>query len=363
MTGCSALPRWIVSSPTRAPLPRGEALPFMDAVVVEGSSAAARELQGRGFEVAEDRWVPVPSASAERPDRLNTGKLVVGASAADAAGFRGKGIGVVLLDTGCAPHAALKKHIMAFKDIINGEKQPYDDNGHGTHVAGIVGASGGMRGVAPECGLIPVKVLTAAGGRVSDILKGIQWAVDNRARFNIRVLNMSFGVPVNSALEKDPLAQAVEKANAAGLLCVVAAGNDGPSPGSVSSPGRAPSALTVGALDDGRTLAPEDDVVSIISGRGPTNFEHEHKPDLVAPGVRILSTSADGGTEARTGTSMATPFVAGAAALLFGQEPGRTPAQVKELLSGSAVVVGDGSDLDGQGHGTLRVDRALGIAR
>lgn len=215
--------------------------------------------------------------------------------------YTGKGVNIAFLDTGVYPHPDFTRpndRIVAFVDFVNGRSVPYDDNGHGTHVAGDAAGNGAMseglyRGPAPDAGIIGVKVLNnKGGGRTSDILKGIDWVIENRERYNIRVMNMSLGNRANSDPETDPIYQAVDRAIEAGIVVVAAAGNEGPDPHSINTPGDNPNVITVGAYDDYNTPAdPSDDRIPDFSSRGPT-YGNLPKPDLVAPGEAIIGPNA-----------------------------------------------------------------------
>ncbi|MDI3316935.1 MAG: S8 family peptidase [Bacillota bacterium] len=289
---------------------------------------------------------------------LDVAVPAVGAPVAWTSGWTGRGVTVAILDTGVYPHPDLTRpgnRIVAFHDLVNGRSEPYDDNGHGTHVAGCAlgnghSSQGRYRGSAPEAQLAAVKVLDAQGsGSISTIIAGVQWCLEQRQHLGIRVLSLSLGGPGWIPYQIDPLCQALEKAWQAGLVVCVAAGNDGPAPFTISSPGIDPLLITVGATDDKRTPAKADDAVASFSGRGPT-LELGRKPDLVTPGVGIVSLRApgsaldqahpdfrvDGDYFRLSGTSMATPICAGAAALLLQRQPGASPDQVKRALMAGA---------------------------
>lgn len=269
-------------------------------------------------------------------------------------GLTGKGINIAILDTGVYPHPDLTRpanRIIAFKDFINHRKQPYDDNGHGTHIAGDAAGNGWIsrgkyRSPAPNAGIVGVKVLDKNGdGYDSTIIKGIEWCIANRKRLKIRILSLSFGGPVTPPCADDPLYQAVEKAVRAGLVVVIAAGNSGPGRKSIESPGISPSAITVGAVDDRRTLLQADDRISWFSSRGPTPGGRE-KPDLVAPGETVISLRSPHSKLDRelpylridkdyfilSGTSVSTPIVSGVIAQMLQKNPSLTPKQVKAIL-------------------------------
>ncbi len=209
--------------------------------------------------------------------------------------YTGKGVGIAIIDTGIYPHPDLTyphHRISAFKDFVHDKSIPYDDNGHGTHVAGDAAGSGFLsdgvhRGTAPDANLIGVKVLDRYGrGSTSRILQGLNWAVENKARYNIRVINLSLGTGDPAArTANDPIRKAVERATEEGIVVVVSAGNQGPQPGTITSPADSPSVITVGAVDDRNTPTVEDDRIPSFSSRGEPGSQ---KPDLVAPGEAII---------------------------------------------------------------------------
>lgn len=315
----------------------------------------------------------------DREVRVSLDSAVPSAGARRAAErYTGRGVTVAVVDTGVFPHPDLAGRIIAFTDTVGGRARPYDDNGHGTHVAGCVAGDGAesggtYRGVAPGAGIAGVKVLNKVGaGTISSLLAGVDWVLEHRERYGIRIICMSLGTEPQGGCADDPLCQAVEQAWQAGLTVVVAAGNDGPEPGTVSSPGISPLVMTVGAMDSRETPEREDDRIAAFSSRGPTPTG-QHKPDLLAPGVAVTSLRAPGSfidkqqADARvgqwyitlTGTSMATPIVAGIAALLLESEPVLTPGQVKERLLATAEDRGYGPDEQGAGY--VNADGALGL--
>ncbi|MBB6214533.1 serine protease AprX [Anaerosolibacter carboniphilus] len=299
---------------------------------------------------------------------MDFASLAANASLANEAGYTGKGVGIAILDTGVYPHYDLVRptnRIIAFKDFINSRPQPYDDDGHGTHVAGIAAGNGfsneRYKGIAPEANIIGVKVLDEEGsGTTSDIIAGIQWVIDNKEKYNIKVVNMSFGSPADNSHRDDPLSRAAAAAVQSGLTVVVSAGNSGPNARTITSPGITPSVITVGAVDDNRTSTYADDFVADFSSRGPTP-SGGIKPDVVAPGVNITSLSNTGPTAyvSHSGTSMASPMVAGVAALMYEQDANLSPSSVKNKLMNTCVAIGEPKTAEGSG--IININKALGV--
>jgi len=283
----------------------------------------------------------------------------IGAPAAWQAGIDGAGSTVAILDTGVdAEHPDLVGRISATKDFTGSSYGTNDLVGHGTHVASTIAgtgaASGGKeRGVAPGAKLLIGKVLgDSGGGYDSDIIQGMQWAVASHAD----VVSMSLGSTAPATTCDDPIAQAVDElSRSSKSLFVIAAGNMGSRQNTVSSPGCATSALTVGAVDAKNATA-------YFSSRGPVGVSHLVKPEIAAPGVDILAAAAGGrgpyAYRTMSGTSMATPHVAGAAALAKEANPSLTGAEIKSLLTSSAdpTVAGPAQEV---GTGTLDVRRML----
>ena len=190
-------------------------------------------------------------------------------------GVTGRGVNVAILDTGICAHPDFDRRIVAFYDFVNGKKIMYDDASHGTHVAGILGGNGGLgkgryRGIAPECGLISLKVLDRFGqGRLEYLIAALDWVCTNHQKYKIRILNISAGTTKEEGNEESfRLVQCVEKVWDLGITVVVAAGNQGPEPKSITVPGNSRKVITVGASDDFRKK-PKWGSVS-YSGCGPT---------------------------------------------------------------------------------------------
>ncbi len=264
-------------------------------------------------------------------------------------GWTGRGVTVAIMDTGIVTHMDFDSRILKFSDFTQGRTRVYDDNGHGCHVAGIIAGSGRMsrglyQGVAPECGLFVTKVLDRKGnGNTAQVLKAIDYVIENRKEYNIRILNISVGMlPTADEAEKANLMLAVEKAWNSGIVVVAAAGNNGPKKNSVTVPGQCRSIITVGSIDD--FVKRGIGLKNGYSGRGPTEC-CVVKPEILAPGTAIRSCSSRGnGYEVKSGTSMSAPIISGSIALLLQKYPGLTPAQVKLRLYERAVRLKEARD-------------------
>ena len=312
-------------------------------------------------------------------------------------GITGKGVTVAVVDSGLWEHDALindtagNNRVLArydaLTDTVDGEV--VDESGHGTHIASIVAhsgqttrngyATGPYKGVAPDANLVVVKVLDAQGlAHVLEIVRGIQWVVDNRKKYAIRILNLSFAQTPRWPYWEDPVNQAVMEAWKSGITVVAAAGNEGPDPETIGSPGNTPYIITVGAVTDSWTPnTRDDDYIPDFSSRGPTPSGHA-KPDIVALGghmtglIRPESAMAldqpedmlKTGEFVSTGSSQASALVSGILALLLQLEPGLTPNELKCKLITSAepAINSDGllaySPFQ-QGYGYVTATRAL----
>ena len=288
-----------------------------------------------------------------------------------------KPVTVAVLDSGMAPHPDLVGKCIVFKDFVNEKNTLYDDNGHGTHVCGILCGSGEAsqgkyRGIAPSCRLVVCKVLDKRGdGTAETMIEALKWIEAQRRRYDIRIVNISVGVGRMHDKEKSKqLNEYLEKLWDEGLIIVCAAGNKGPKPGSISNIGELQKVITVGCYDDLEVYYKESNCEK-YSGRGPKS-DTFRKPDLVAPGTGIISCNhlfqkfqvgkAVYGQlyVSKNGTSMATPMVSGAAALLLQKEPWLNNEKVAQRIKLSSEDLG--KPWYRQGWGMLNVKNILEIS-
>jgi serine protease AprX len=328
----------------------------------------------------------IVSVSVDHPmnvmDDLTNG--ATGVSSAWNAGYTGAGVGVAVIDSGINDsHPDLRNSSETASRVVyhqdftgtantNSSGGKYDLYGHGTHVAGIIGGNGYLsggqyEGVAPGVNLIDLRALDLNGaGTDSTVIAAIQEAITLQNTYNIRVINLSLGRGIGVSYTQDPLCQAVESAWKAGIVVVVAAGNYGRLSvngsdgfGTITAPGNDPYVLTVGATKSNGSASTSAQTLASFSSKGPTTYDHVAKPDIVAPGNDVVSLSAPGATLEElypaelvtgndgnndyftlSGTSMATPAVAGAVALLLQEHSTLTPDQVKARLMASAYKMG-----------------------
>ncbi|HWW84560.1 MAG TPA: S8 family peptidase [Vicinamibacterales bacterium] len=341
-----------------------------------------------------------------KPENYRTSFTVGSQAIRRGLGLTGVGVGVAVIDSGIATwHDDLtnqsstsypygNQRVAAFVDFVNGRTLPYDDEGHGSHVAGIVAGNGydsrgRMAGVAPGASLVSLKVLDANGeGTISNIIAALDWVLANHVHYNIRVVNLSVGATITESYWTDPLTLAAKRVVDAGVTVVSAAGNRGKNAsgdlqyGGIASPGNAPWVLTVGASSTNGTTDRADDTMAGFSSHGPTYLDWSAKPDLVAPGVGTVSLadplSAFYTSKARyllpgllptpylpyislSGTSMAAPVVSGTVALMMEASPSLTPNAVKAILQYTAQEY-PGYDPLVQGAGFLNTLGAVRLA-
>lgn len=301
---------------------------------------------------------------------MDRAKKLIHAQPEDVFPYTGKGITAAILDTGISMHPDFAGRIVAFRDFLHGISNPYDDSGHGTHVAGCLAgdgtcSDGRYSGIAPGCRLVIGKVLNREGeGSIDRMLHGIRWVIEMRAEYGIKILNISVGAAeMENRKEEELLIQYLEDAWDAGIFVVVAAGNKGPEQGSLSPLGNSGKIVCVGC-HDGRDFM-HSSPCDAYSGRGPVSSGIK-KPDIVAPGTDITSCSFGfirtprkvlNAYVQKSGTSMATPLISGAAALFMEKYPLYSNEQLKRKMLWTAA------DLKEpwwkQGWGMLQVQRML----
>ena len=322
------------------------------------------------------KGVSAPAGSAEIPDtpmKVNGTQFDVvqalptylGTIAVQDGSSYGNGVTVALVDTGVAPGAVGLDRVTHVQ--VPGVDDVGDAFGHGTFLAGIIGGNGKFPGVAPGADLLDVKVADNDGSTsLSKVLGGLDVVAD---RGDVDVVNISLSTDSPLPPSFDPLARALERLWDQGVTVVTAAGNDGAG-GKVSSPGNSPVLLTVGALDEAGTTSRNDDAVAAFSSRG-TEYGAV-KPDLIAPGVSLVSTTAPGSSAAAaaawtsadgympgSGTSMSAAVVSGAAAAVLGVNPKLSPNGVKRLLTKTAYSL---TNSEGAGKGALDLGAAVSAA-
>ena len=385
--------------------------PLVNAICVRGSISALLSAAELPYVTRISEDVPI-----RKSDLFTVGSSMAGA-AFQQFGLTGSGIRVAVLDSGIkTSNSEFRKRIVASVNMVTYESGAEDENGHGTHVAGIIAGNGSLStgssyyrtfyGIARGADIVNVRVLDAEGaGNVANVINGIDWVIQNRGRYNIRVMNLSLGHPVGDSYANDPLCQAVEKAWKAGIVVVVAAGNSGRANsgidssrdnegygaayGSIESPGNSPYAITVGATKDMDGIRAHDQIAT-YSSRGPSRVDFVLKPDLVAPGNRVISLNNPGGfldgeyASANripysayvkggsaslspyffklSGTSMAAGVVSGAASMMLQANPTLTPDTIKArlMLTADKWAHPDGTaDACTFGAGYLNVGAAL----
>ena len=355
-------------------------LPLVDGVSATVPADRLPELAGRPEvrAVTADRSARMTTIEWDDTTTSSSFATTAGATASWGLGARGQSVGVAVLDTGVSPHTDVAARLVSGPDL-SGENDPQRDSyGHGTVMAGAVAGSGAASapsnrtGIAPRAHVVSVKVAGATGVTdVSTVLAAMDWISSFKETYGIRVMNLSWGVPSTQDPAVDPLSLGVQRLWQQGIVVVVAAGNSGPFPGTVTKPGDDPVVLTVGAYDDRGDVLDSNDMVPKWSSQGPT-AQGVAKPDLVAPGRTLVLTRAAGSTVEienpkahvapsyikGSGTSQAAAVTSGAVALLLSTRPWLTPDQVKSLLKQTAHPI-TGVDPVAQGAGRLRTAVAL----
>src|SRR5262252_798140 len=380
---------------------QGGKLDIINGIVLTLPDGLLQKLASKGevFRVHDDR----PTATHNYRTSVTVGATTV----RQTMGLTGAGIGVAVIDSGITSwHDDLtnnssklypygNQRVAKFVDFVNGRTLPYDDNGHGTHVAGTIAGNGydslGQKaGMAPDASLVSLKVLDANGvGSIGNIIAALNWVAANAKTYNIRVVNMSVGAFIHESYWTDPLTLAAKVVTDQGITVVTAAGNLGKNSagqeqyGGITAPGNAPWVLTVGASSTMGTLTRFDDTMAAFSSSGPSYIDFEAKPDLVAPGVGTVSLAVPGSTFyslksqyllnglrplgskpylALSGTSMAAPVVSGSVVLMLQANPKLTPNLVKAILQYTAQQYPGYSPLR-QGAGFLNTLGAVRLAQ
>ena len=360
----------------------GVDIPFVDGFTASLTTEQARAAieAGAVMSITLDRKVQFEEMTYDDATTASSFARTVGATEAWKSGNLGNGVGVAVIDTGVSPMKDFEGRIVHGPDL-SGEGTIIDSYGHGTVMAGIVGGSGAdsaantggaYTGVAPKTHVVAVKVAGRNGAvDVSTMLQAMHWVAAYQSQFNIRVLNLSWGVASTQDPSKDPLNYAVQRLWKSGIVVVVAAGNSGPNSGTIRKPADDPLVISVGAFDDKQNLDPADDAISSWSSRGPT-AQGLTKPDIIAPGRLIVSARSFGSRiEAEnpkaliapsyirgSGTSQAAAVTSGAIALLLAARPGLTPDQVKAIVKGTASPI-SGKASNDQGSGRFQLGAAL----
>ena len=274
----------------------------------------------------------------------------------------GEGVGIAFIDTGIVKHGDFcmgKNRIIYFKDFVSDKKECYDDNGHGTFVAGVCSGNGALSaghysGIAPKSNIISLKALNGLGEASADrILGAMEWVYNNHRNYNIRVVCMSFGSdPLGY---NDPIMNGAEALWGAGVVVVAAAGNSGPESQTIKSPGVSSQIITVGGFNDNRIDEENAEKnffeMADFSSRGPPLARF--KPDLIAPAVDIISCGREKPYVILSGTSVATPMVAGLSSLIIERQPKISPIEVKRRLLSCATPICFNRNFEGYGYPEL----------
>ncbi|MBE5958288.1 MAG: peptidase S8 [Lachnospiraceae bacterium] len=271
-------------------------------------------------------------------------------------GIKGSNVNIAILDTGAVAHPDIENNIVTFKDFVNGNQELYDDNGHGTHIAGICSGNGNMsdglyRGIAPETGLIILKVLDENGiGKEDNVVEAVRWIAENRNKYSIEIVNISFGSDSDKLLT---ITKSIEYLWNIGLIVVASAGNNGPDVDSITAPGNSKKVITVGALENNEIVRINNRRVRDYSGRGKLN---EYKPEVIAPANKIVSCNSNYNVSAysrKSGTSMATPIVSGGIALYKSIYHNCSNQKIKNELCKSCKNMN--MDINRQGYGMIDI--------
>lgn len=266
----------------------------------------------------------------------------------------GSNITVAIIDSGLEVNNHFqKKRLLAFKDFVNGNKEYYDDNGHGTFIAGIIGADNGIIGIAPKSNFVILKVLDKDGKTDEErLLSAFKWISVNKQKYNIKLVNVSIGVEnkLDLVSSNDPILTILSTLKRQGILVICSAGNNGPGENTILYPGMSNDVLTIGSVNNNKTLTLSDDKVSISSSRG--NSLSNLKPDLVTLGVNVSSIDYQDSKNFKiaSGSSYSTAIVTGVATLLF--EEYKEAVIVQKVLKKNVEKLNEERLID-QGNGQL----------
>ncbi len=311
----------------------------------DGVKAIYKDQKLKILSLPEESGDSISVASSPEPEVIDDPRTMKG--------YTGEGVSVALIDTGAdSNHESLKGRILAFKDFVNNQTYAYDDNGHGTHCASLIAGDDGI-GVAPGSDLVVIKVMDRDGAcYTSDALRALEWCIENKDLYGIRVVSFSVGGESPSE-SSDLLNEACNRMTDEGMVMCVAAGNSGPSDSSIVVPGDAEKVITVGAVSSYGEIFE-------LSSRGPT-ASGEIKPDIVTLGVDVVSAmaGAETGRSSVSGTSMSAPLVSGAATILLEADGDLAPSDVKRILLKTADDLGEAGPDNTFGYGALNLTAAL----
>lgn len=325
-------------------------LPFINAFALKIKSSKL-------FEICNHEWIKCVTKQSNVLALMNIAREVLEVKSNQGYGNNT----IAYIDTGIFPHldfTSKNNRIINFIDLINNKANPYDDNGHGTFIAGAGSGNGFMSagkyaGIAPYSNIISIKALNNLGeASALKILEAMQWVYDNAKKYNIRVVCMSFGS--ESLGLNDPIMKGAEVLWNKGIVMVAAAGNSGPEYETIKSPGISSKIITVGGLNDGRVdnkiVNPSKYSIADFSSRGPAL--RKYKPDLVAPAVDIVSCCNElkKPYTKLSGTSVATPMITGICSLMLDKQPNLSPDTIKRKLITSCTGITFNRNVEGWGY-------------